>query len=83
MRAQLARPYAERRFDQLARNAEALVAVNPNPAVWHDWDELARDAARGADAHDEVQTLRACSQCHRRYRSEYLERYRSREVAPR
>lgn len=83
MRAQLARPYALRRFEELAHSAEALVAFNPNPAEWHDWDEFAHYAARAAAAHDEAQTLRACSQCHRAHRREYVERYRSRELAPR
>ncbi|MEO8900572.1 MAG: hypothetical protein ABI488_02965 [Polyangiaceae bacterium] len=79
----MARPYAQRRFDELAQNAEALVALNPNRAEWHDWDEFAHDAARAANAHDEAQTLRACSECHRAHRREYVERYRSRELAPR
>jgi hypothetical protein len=80
MREQMAMQYATRRFDQLACNAVALVALNPNPKAWRDWDELAMDAARAAKAHDEVQTLRACTQCHRAHRPEYVAEYRERPL---
>jgi hypothetical protein len=80
MREQMALPYATRRFDELAGNALALVALNPNPKEWRDWDELALEAARAAKAHDEVQTLRACTQCHHAHRSEYVAQYRERAL---
>jgi hypothetical protein len=80
MREQLALPYATRRFDELAGNAVALVAFNPDPKGWRDWDELAQDVARAAKAHDEVQTLRACTRCHHTYRREYLAHYRERAL---
>jgi hypothetical protein len=80
MREQMALPYAARRFDELAGNALALVALNPNPKEWSDWDELAVNAARACKAHDEAQTLRVCTQCHRAHRQEYLRQYRERPV---
>jgi hypothetical protein len=84
MRAQMAEPYAARRFDELAANAAVLATFNPDPEGWRDWGELARDAARAALAGDEAKTLHACTQCHRSHRREYVERYRGRELpAPR
>jgi hypothetical protein len=80
MREQLARPYALRRFDELASNAEHLVGLNPDPKAWSDWDGLAHEAARAAAAHDEEGTLRACTGCHRRYRHDYVEKYRARAL---
>jgi hypothetical protein len=80
MREEMALPYATRRFDELAGNALALVAQNPKPEEWGDWNELAQHAARAAKAHDEVQTLRACTQCHRAHRREYVAQYRERAV---
>jgi hypothetical protein len=83
MRARMAQPYAERRFDEVAANAAALATFNPDPRGWRDWDELARDAARAALAHDEAKTLHACTQCHHSHRREYVERYRGRELPAR
>jgi hypothetical protein len=80
MREQMARPYASRSFDELAGSAVALVALNPKPKEWGDWDELARDVARGAKAHDEIQTLRACTQCHHTRRQDYVSQYRERAL---
>jgi hypothetical protein len=80
MREQMALPYAARRFDDLAGNAAALVALNPAPNEWRDWDELAGDAVRAAKAHDEEQTLHACTQCHRARRREYVTQYRERPL---
>ncbi|HEY1533925.1 MAG TPA: hypothetical protein VGF76_07895, partial [Polyangiaceae bacterium] len=80
MREQMAAPYATRRFDELASNALALVALNPDPRGWRDWDELAVNAARACKAHDEAQTLRVCTQCHRTHRQEYLTQYRARAL---
>lgn len=80
MREQMAQPYATRRFDELASNAMALVALNPNPKAWRDWDELALDAARAARAHDEARTLRACTQCHHAHLPEYVAQYRGRPL---
>jgi hypothetical protein len=80
MRQQMAKPYAARSFDELASNAVALVALNPKPKEWGDWDELAREAARGAKARDEVQTLRACTNCHRAHRHDYVKQYRERAL---
>jgi hypothetical protein len=80
MRERMAKPYAERRFDELARSAAALAALNPEPKQWGDWDELAQAVLRAAQAHDEVQTLRACTQCHRAYRHDYVTQYRERAL---
>ena len=76
MRDRMARQYAARSFDELAGSAAALVALNPKPKEWRDWDGLALELARGAKARDEVQTLRACTQCHRAYRDDYMAQYR-------
>jgi hypothetical protein len=80
MRERMAKPYAKRRFDELAGNAAALVGLNPEPKEWGDWDELARDAVRAAQARDEVQTLRACTHCHRAHRQDYVTQYRERAL---
>ena len=80
MRERMAKPYATRSFDELAGNAAALVAFNPRPKEWGDWDELAKDAARAAKGRDEVQTLRACTQCHRAHRRDYVTQYRERAL---
>ena len=80
MREQLARPYALRRFDELAGNASALVSLNPNPAEWKDWNDFAQAAARAAQAHDEEHVLQACTRCHHSYRREYVEKYRMRAL---
>jgi len=80
MRERMAKPYATRSFDELAGNAAALVALNPRPKEWGDWEKLAKDAARAAKGRDEVQTLRACTQCHRAHRHDYVTQYRERAL---
>jgi hypothetical protein len=80
MRSEMARPYATRRFDELAGSAVALLALNPKPQEWGDWGDLAQDVARAAKAHDEVQTLRACTRCHRAHRHDYVTQYRERAL---
>jgi hypothetical protein len=80
MRERMAKPYATHRFDELAGSAAALVALNPEPKQWGDWDELAQDAARAATAHDEPQLLHACTQCHRAHRRDYVTQYRERAL---
>ena len=80
MRDELARPYAERHLDELGANLNQLAAFNPDPAGWRDWAQLAADAARAARAHGDAETLKACSRCHRRYRAEYLQRFRARAL---
>ena len=80
MRERMAKPYATRSFDELAGNAAALVALNPRPKEWGDWDGLAKDAARAANGRDEVRTLRACTQCHRAHRRDYVTQYRERAL---
>ncbi|MEP7053168.1 MAG: hypothetical protein ABJB12_22575 [Pseudomonadota bacterium] len=81
MRAQFARPYATRDFDQLARNAAALAALNPNPVGWSEWTSFARAAEQAARAHDDEALLQSCTRCHRAYRKEYVEQYRERAFA--
>src|SRR5450432_4595026 len=51
MRDELARPYAERRLDELGASLERLAGFNPDPAGWQGWAEFAADAARAARAH--------------------------------
>ena len=80
MRDELARPYARRSFDELALNARALAGFNPDPTEWRDWGDFAQQAARAAEAHDEVHVLQACTRCHHSYRHEYVEKYRARAV---
>jgi cytochrome c553 len=77
----LARPYAQRHFDELAASAEALIKLNPDPAGWQDWGEYARAAVQAARAQDEEHVLQACTRCHRAYRREYIETYRGRPLA--
>jgi len=80
MRRRMAGPYAGRSFEELAGNAAALAAFNPDPERWREWPELAQQAERAARAHDELQTLHACTHCHRTYRREYVERFRNRRL---
>ncbi len=80
MREELARPYAERRFEQLELNAAALLSLNPNPAEWSEWSGFAQAAAHAARAHDEEHVLQACTRCHHTYRREYVEKYRGRAL---
>ena len=80
MRQQLAGPYAQRHFDELAAHASALGRFNPNPAEWRDWGAFAQAVVQAAQAHDEEQVLQACTRCHHSYRREYLEKYRERAL---
>lgn len=82
MREELARPYAARRFDQVALNTAALIRLNPSPEEWRDWETFAQQAGRAALAHDEEHLLQACTRCHRTYRREYIEKFRQRALSP-
>jgi cytochrome c553 len=80
MRHALARPLAEQRLGELADGLDQLVALNPEPKQWKNWDKFARDGASAARAGRRATAIASCAHCHSIYRPEYNSKYRARPV---
>ena len=80
MRVNMAAPMAKGKNEELAEAFDALVAMNPRPKEWHNWNKFAKDGAAAARAGKEHTAESACGHCHRVYRREYNARYRERGV---
>jgi len=80
MRQALARPYAARNFEELARGFAVTGSLNPAPREWRDWDALAEAGRKAASVGDADEALKSCTRCHRAYRREYIARFRERAV---
>lgn len=78
MRVHIAAPMASDDPEELARNLEQLVKLNPAPDEWHNWDRFAREGALRARKGRHVQP--SCTRCHRAYRTRYNKKYRKRPL---
>jgi len=81
MRSRLATALAHKDLKALAEGLEALVALNPEPKKWRNWDKFANDGARAAREGRARSVIASCAHCHSIYRPEYNVKYRTRRVS--
>jgi hypothetical protein len=81
MRSHLATALAHKDLKALAQGLDALVALNPEPKKWHNWNKFARDGARAAREGRARRVIAACQHCHSIYRPEYNVKYRTRHIS--